>query len=287
MLIDTHCHLTDEAFKDDVDEVIKRAKEAGIGDILCLAWDIDSSKELIEFNAKHPSIKIAVGVHPENIDGLDLNEAIKELEDMASIDGVVAIGEIGLDYHWKNDKETKRRQKDFFEAQIRLANRCGLPFIVHSRDAIEDTYEIIAKSPINRAFIMHCYSGSPEMMDRFMTLKNCYFGFDGPITYKNAKTPVECVLKCPMTRILTETDSPYLPPVPFRGQRNEPSYIKEILEKMADIKDVSIKVMEKQVENNFERFLNGYTKEEMDAYDRHMNELNDEEDECLLHDEED
>ena len=161
-----------------------------------------------------------------------------------------AIGEIGLDYHWYKEKEEHDFQKIWFVKQIELANKLHLPLSIHARDASEDTYKILKEHTPICGVVLHCYSGSREMMDRFLEL-GLYFGFDGPITYKNALTPKECVIHCPLDKILSETDSPYLPPVPFRGQTNEPSHIKEIVEQMAMLKHIGQKELEKQIKENF------------------------------------
>ena len=248
-LFDSHCHLTEL----DFDRAIKEAKENGIDCFLCVGWNLESSKKAVELAEKFPEVYAAVGVHPENYE--EENEAsLTQIEELAKNPKVIAVGEIGLDYHWKNDPETKKNQKEWFIRQIELSNKLGLPVSIHGRDASEDLYEILKTHQIANGFVLHCYSGSVEMMKKFASL-GAYFGFDGPITYKNAKTPKECVLACPADRLLIETDCPYLPPVPFRGQTNEPKHIKEIFEEMAKIRGEDPENLSVQLNKNFERLF--------------------------------
>ena len=247
---DSHCHLNDEAFLEDLPDVIARAQEKGIKAILVLGYDLPSSRKAIEIAETYDICYAAVGFHPENLEGATL-EDLKEIETLSSHPKVKAIGEVGLDYHWYNDEATKERQKPFFIEQIKLANRVGLPLSIHARDASEDTFRILKEhKPIHGA-VLHCYSGSVEMMREFAKL-DLYFGFDGPITYKNARIPKECVAAIPLNRLLTETDSPYLSPVPLRGKRNEPGNIPFIFEEMAKIKGCSETDLETALNTNFE-----------------------------------
>lgn len=253
MMIDSHCHLNDKAFDNDVDEVILNAQKAGVGAILVLGWDIESSRHALEIAKRHEGVYCAVGVHPQNMDGIPFS-AIDDIRELAKDKKVIAIGEIGLDFYWEKDPAIHERQKEWFIRQINLANELSLPCSIHAREAIQATYDVLKEHPIKAGAVLHCYGGSLEMMKEFDKL-GLYFGFDGPITYKNAVTPKECVAYCPKERILTETDSPYLTPVPFRGQRNDPSHIKEILEQMAFLKGVSREEMETQVESNFRKLF--------------------------------
>ncbi len=251
--LDSHCHINDDALYPIRDEVISRAKEAGVDKILIIGWDVESSKKAVAIAREYEGVYAAVGIHPENLDG-DLDEALKEIEELASDDKVVAIGEIGLDYHWFHETNHREKQKIWFIKQIELANKLNLPISIHAREAIGDLLDILKKHPVNRSGVLHCYSGSPESLKEFAKL-GFYFGFDGPITYKNAVEPKESVKTCPTDRILTETDSPYLTPVPFRGKRNEPAYIPHILAQMASLKEADEAFMAEQVEKNFERLF--------------------------------
>lgn len=253
-MLDSHCHLNDEKLLADYPQVIQEARDAGVKTLLVVGWDVESSKKAIEIAEGYDGVYAAVGIHPENIEGLTL-ETIHEIEKLAvSSKKVIAIGEIGLDYHWYKEESHRQRQKEFFIEQIKLANKLGLPISIHARDAIQDTFDILKVYPVKHYCVLHCYSGSSEMLKEFAKL-GCYFGFDGPLTYKNAIEPKKCVEICPIDRLLTETDSPYLPPTPFRGQTNYPKYIKYILEEMAGLKGLTSKEMGKQVEDNFYRLF--------------------------------
>ncbi len=252
-MLDSHLHLNDEKIYPQREEIIKRAISNGVNSFLVVGWDLPSSKIAVQIAHEFDGVYAAIGVHPENLEGIN-DDSLKELEELSKDPKVKAIGEIGLDYHWFKEKEEHDFQKIWFIKQIELANKLRLPLSIHARDASEDTYEILKEhTPIYGA-VLHCYSGSKEMMERFLKL-GLYFGFDGPITYKNAITPKECVVACPMDKILTETDSPYLPPVPYRGKTNEPAYIKEIFEQMATLKNVDKEILEKQINANFSKLF--------------------------------
>lgn len=252
-MLDSHCHLNDEHIYFDRKEIIERAISVGVNIFLVVGWDLPSSKLAISIANEFPNVYASVGIHPENLDGIS-DEMLKEIEELSQNEKVVAIGEIGLDYHWYKEKSEHDNQKMWFIKQIELANKLHLPLSIHAREATEDTYTILKEHTPLYGAVLHCYSGSKEMMDKFLSL-GLYFGFDGPITYKNAITPKECVVHCPLDKILTETDSPYLPPVPFRGQRNEPSHIKEIFKQMALLKNIDEERLEKQIESNFSKLF--------------------------------
>ena len=251
--LDSHCHINDDALYPIRDELISRAREAGVGYLLVIGWDVESSKKAVEIAHEYEDIYAAVGIHPENLDGIN-EDSLKQIDELAHDDKVVAIGEIGLDYHWFHEKEHHELQKVWFIKQIELANKLNLPISIHAREASGDLLEILKNHPVNRSGVLHCYSGSPESLKEFAKL-GFYFGFDGPITYKNAVEPKESVKACPMDRILTETDAPYLTPVPFRGKQNEPAYIPHILAQMASLKEVEENQMAEQVKKNFEKLF--------------------------------
>lgn len=236
--LDSHCHINDDDLYPIRNEVISRAREAGVGHILVIGWDVESSKKAISIAHEFEDVYAAVGIHPENLEGIN-EQSLLEIEELAKDEKVVAIGEIGLDYHWFKDPKDHENQKTWFVKQIELANKLHLPISIHAREAIGDLLDILKNHPLERSGVLHCYSGSPESLKEFAKL-GFYFGFDGPITYKNAKEPKESVIACPIDKILTETDSPYLPPVPHRGERNESSYIPLILAQMAALKEVEI-----------------------------------------------
>ena len=246
---DSHCHLNDEALVSDLKAVIQSAKKEGVAEILCVGWDYSSSRQAVEIAERFPGVYAAIGVHPENHEN-ETPETIEKLRELAKHHKVVAIGEIGLDYYWKNDPETKTAQKEWFVKQIDLANSLGLPVTIHGREASQDLFDIISAHPIENGFVLHCYSGSPEMMARFAKL-GAYFGFDGPVTFKNAVNPKECLKACPADRLLFETDAPYMAPVPYRGKRNGPQYIPEIVTKGAEIRQEPLDQLKAQTLKNF------------------------------------
>lgn len=250
---DSHCHLNDEAFDANLEEEISRCREAGLKAMVCIGYDIVSSRKAIEIASKYEEVYAAIGVHPENRDGLVL-EDLGQIREMAKHPKVIAIGEIGLDYHWYRTPEEREPQKPWFVAQIELANELGLPVSIHARDATLDTYEILKEHPVKAGAVLHCYSGSVESLREFAKL-GYYFGFDGPITYKNAVTPKECVRACPEDRILVETDSPYLSPAPFRGKQNSPKNIPYIVEAMAELRGVAKEKMGEILQENFQRLF--------------------------------
>lgn len=238
-MIDTHCHLNDEQLLTTASQSIEAAIANGVSKIICIGWDLESSKTAVELAHKYDAVFAAVGFHPENLENIS-EDALLEIEKLAKEDKVVAIGEIGLDYHWFKEESEHANQKIWFIKQIELANKLGLPVSIHARDASQDTYDLLTEHPIENGFVLHCYSGSPEMMERFAKI-GAYFGFDGPVTFKNSITPKECVKACREDRLIVETDSPYMAPTPFRGRMNEPKYIPVILEKIAEIRGISLK----------------------------------------------
>ena len=250
---DSHCHLNDEAFASDLEETVAKAREAGLKAILVLGYDVISSRLAVEIASKYDICYAGVGIHPENYEGLSIDD-IKQIEELSHNEKVIAIGEVGLDYHWKNDEVTKANQKAFFIEQIKLANKLGLPLSIHARDAAEDTFNILNEYRPTSGAVLHCYSGSVEMMERFSKL-DLYFGFDGPLTYKNSIVPKECVKAINIDRLLVETDSPYLSPVPFRGKRNEPAYIPYIFNVMAELKGLTETELEEKLNANFSRLF--------------------------------
>lgn len=252
-MLDSHCHLNDEKLFPRRAEVIEEAKKRGVNLFLCVGWDVESSRLAVQIAHEFPEVYAAVGLHPENLDGVD-EGSLMEIKELAKDPKVLAIGEIGLDYHWFKDPAIRENQKKWFIKQIELANELHLPVSIHARDATQDTYDLLLVHPVLSKGNLHCYSGSVEMMKKFVPL-GFYFGFDGPITYKGSIEPKNNATQVPTERILTETDSPYLTPVPYRGQTNEPKYIPEILKEMAVLRGESIENMEKIVERNFKNLF--------------------------------
>ena len=236
MLVDTHCHIFREYY-DDVDGVIKRARDNNVGMIIVNGYNMESNREVLELVKKYDIVYGALGIQPEEIDDYT-EENLKFIEKHINDDKIIAIGEIGMDYHYDIDKD---RQKELFKKQLEIANKYNKPVIVHSRDCIQDTYDILKTSHVKG--IMHCYSGSVEMAREFIKI-GFLLGIGGICTFKNARKLIEVINDIDMEYIVLETDSPYLAPVPYRGKRNEPAYIKVILEKICDIKGLDYKKLE-------------------------------------------
>jgi TatD DNase family protein len=237
MLIDTHAHLDDQKFDDDRAEVIKRAEEAGVAKIINIGYDLPSSRRVVDMLSAWPGFYAAVGVHPH--DAATYNPGVEsEIRRLASRPGVVAVGEIGLDYYRNlSPAEVQRR---VFRRQIGLAREVGLPIVVHEREACADTLRILAEEKAAEiGGVMHCFSGSRE------TAKICldmgfYISFAGPVTFKNARRLQEVAGEVPLDRLLVETDCPYLTPEPWRGKRNEPAYVKYVAQRIAAIRGLEL-----------------------------------------------
>lgn len=232
MLIDSHCHLLSTEY-DDVDKAIKDALSSGISKLIINGYDVLSSKEAVSLSDKYEEVYAAVGIGPENIDNIT-EEDLRVIEDLANNKKVVAIGEIGLDYYWT--KENKEKQLDVFKRMLQIAKTHDLPVIVHSREAISDTYDLLCS--YNVTGILHCYSGSLEMAKEFIK-KGFLIGIGGVVTFKNASKLKEVVKNIPLESISLETDSPYLTPEPFRGKQNNPSYLKYIVQEIARLKAIN------------------------------------------------
>lgn len=242
-LVDTHCHLDNEKFDEDRLEVIERIKE-NLEFCVNIGYDLASSKKSLELAKEYDFIYAVIGVHPIDIAEYD-EEVEKELELLGKNPKVVAIGEIGLDYHWMT--EPKEIQQERFKSQLELAERLNKPVVIHTRDAMEDTVNILKEYP-NITGVIHCYPGSLEtakqLVDRF------YLGIGGTLTFKNSKKAVEVVKDIPLDRIVIETDCPYLTPEPFRGKRNEPIYVEYVAKKIAEIKEISVEDVTKITTEN-------------------------------------
>lgn len=233
MLIDTHIHLDDECYNRDRDAVIARAREEGVDYLIVVASDLESSKRCIELTEEFDSLYAIVGIHPHEAKTVDENTYSK-LKELAKNKRVVAIGEIGLDYHY--DHSPREAQREVFRNQIRLAKELRLPIIIHHREALSDTIEMVREEGI-REGVFHCFSGCLKEAEEVISL-GFYVSIAGPVTFKNAKRLQELVKELPLDKLLIETDSPYLSPHPFRGKRNEPAYLKYTAEKIAELRDL-------------------------------------------------
>lgn len=242
-MVDTHCHIYNEYY-DNIPKLIEQIRMMGISKIIVNGCDMNSNLEVLELVQKYDIVYGAIGFHPTELTSTD-DEIIKFLEDHINDDKIVAIGEIGLDYHY-DDVDILKQQR-VFKKQLQIAEKNRKPVIVHSRDAIRDTYDIMSKYTLKGS--IHAFSGSLEMAMEFIKL-GYYIGVGGVCTYKNAKNIVNVIEKIPLTYILLETDSPYLAPVPFRGQTNMPGNISIIAKKVAEIKNVSLLEVENATTSN-------------------------------------
>lgn len=233
MIFDTHAHYDDKAFDGDRGSLLEALRADGVGLIVDPGCDIESSRKALELAEKYSFVYAAVGFHPEEISKLTA-DSLDSMKALAAHEKCVAIGEIGLDYYW--DDTHKAEQKALFEAQLQLALALRKPVIIHDREAHADCLEIVRRYPELRG-VFHCYSGSAEMAKELLR-RGWYLGFDGPITYKNARKAVEVLELCPLDRMLIETDSPYLSPVPMRGKRNDSRNLRFVLEKIAAVKGI-------------------------------------------------
>ena len=238
-IIDTHCHLNDETLYKDLDGVVSRAQKVGVEKMVVVGWDKASSELAIKLAEQYDFIYAVIGFHPENISDIN-DEILYETLNLYTHPKVVSIGEIGLDYHWTKEPEKRELQKAYFVKQIEFANKVGLPISIHSREAFNDTLEILKEHKPLHGGVMHCYSGSVESIDELINL-NLYIGLDGPVTFTNSKTPKEVAAEVPLERLVVETDCPYLSPHPLRGTINEPANISLIVDAIADIRGMSKK----------------------------------------------
>ena len=251
MYFDTHAHYDDRQFDNDRDALLGSLQEKGVELVVLPGCDVKSSERAIAIAESYNYIYAAVGVHPGEITEYKAGD-LDRIEALARHEKCVAIGEIGLDYYW--DDSRKAEQKQLLHEQIDMALRLDKPVIIHDREAHADSMEILFGYPQLRG-VFHCFSGSKEMAAELLK-RGWYLGFDGPVTYKNARKTVEVLEICPMDRLLIETDSPYLSPVPMRGKRNDSSNLRYIVEKIAEIKDISPEEAAAQSLENGKRLFN-------------------------------
>ncbi|MFJ7832386.1 TatD family hydrolase [Peribacillus sp. NPDC046944] len=252
MLFDTHVHVNAEQFNEDLEEVIERAQEAGVKNMVVVGFDRPTITRAMELVEIYEFMFAAIGWHP--VDAIDMiEEDLQWIEELSAHPKVVAIGEMGLDYHW--DKSPKEIQKEVFRKQIRLAKKVKLPIIIHNREATADIVSILKEEGASEVGgIMHCFSGSAETALECIDM-NFYISLGGPVTFKNAKKPKEVAAAVPLDRLLIETDCPYLAPHPFRGKRNEPSYVKLVAEQIADIKQLSVEEVSQATTSNAKKLF--------------------------------
>lgn len=250
MFFDTHAHYDDEAFDPDRESLLAAMPENGVVRILIPGCNVKSSERALALAGQFPHVAAAVGIHPEDL--ADCGEGdLDRIAELAESPYCVAIGEIGLDYYW--DDSRREEQKSLFRRQIELALARDLPIIVHDREAHGDSLAIVREYPGLRG-VFHCFSGSVEMAEVLLAM-GWYLGFDGPVTYKNARKALEVLAICPLNRLLLETDSPYLSPVPMRGKRNDSRNLRYVAEKIAEIKGCTAEEIAQAALENGERLF--------------------------------
>ena len=249
--IDTHAHLYDERYDDDRAEMIARAAEAGGAQIISMGDTMAASAQVDADAEQYPTLYAAVGVHPESACVLTDAERAQLLT-WAKHPKVVAIGEIGLDYYWEKDPKARAVQRELFVTQLGIARAAGLPVCIHDREAHGDTLAILQAEGRDLTGVLHCYSGSLETARELWKL-GYYIGIDGPLTFKNAGKLPAIVREAPQGKLLIETDSPYLAPVPKRGKRNEPAYVTFVAAKIAELRGESVEEVARYTTENARR----------------------------------
>ena len=252
MLIDTHTHINAEQFNEDVEATIERARAAGVSPMLVVGFDNPTITRAIELAETYEDIYAIVGWHP--VDAVDCTDAdLKRIETLMAHPKVMALGEIGLDYHW--DKSEKNVQQRVFRQQIAIAKRTNMPIVIHNREATADVLDILEEEHAEEVGgVFHSYSMSVELLERCLRL-NFYISLGGPVTFKNAKVPKAVAQQVPLDRLLVETDCPYLTPTPFRGKRNEPAYVTYVAEEIASLRDMSYDALAEATTANAKRLF--------------------------------
>lgn len=249
MLIDTHCHISKNDY-DNIDEIIKNAKENNVKRLIISGCDKKSIKEAIEIAKEYEDVYLSLGYHPSEADNITQNDLDNLKEIVKENKKVVAIGEIGLDYYWT--KDNKEQQKELFKKQIDLANELKMPVVIHSRDAYQDTYDILKEKKAKG--VIHCFSGNLENAKSYIKL-GFLLGIGGVVTFKNTNLK-EVIKEVDLTNIVLETDSPYLAPTPYRGKQNEPKYIPIIADEISNIKEISNETVEQKTTENAKEIFN-------------------------------
>ncbi|MDN3451167.1 TatD family hydrolase [Planococcus sp. APC 3906] len=252
MFVDTHVHLNADQYDEDLKEVINRALESNVTKMIVIGFDRKTIERAIALAEQYEFIYAVVGWHP--VDAIDCTEEdLRWIEELAAHDKVVGIGETGLDYHW--DKSPKDIQQEVFRKQIRLAKKVKLPIIIHNREATEDVLRILKEEGAEEVGgVMHCFGGSVETARESIAM-NFMISLGGPVTFKNAKKPKEVAEAISLDHLLIETDAPYLAPHPYRGKRNEPSYVPLVAEEIARLKGISIEEVAAATTKNAEQFF--------------------------------
>ena len=248
LLIDTHAHISVDAFDADRDAVLARAKEAHVGKIIDMGDSMESSARAVHLAESSEMLYTAVGIHPEEARPMTAEDDDR-LAAWAGLPKVVGIGEIGLDYYWVKDEEQRALQRKIFIRQLDLARQLHLPVCIHDRDAHGDMLAILKKEGRGIRGVLHCYSGSWETARELLKL-GFFLGMDGPLTFKNAKAAPEIVQQMPLDYLLIETDCPYMAPAPLRGKRNEPAFVAFIAKKVAELRHIPLAEAARQTTKN-------------------------------------
>ena len=257
MFIDVHCHLTGGEYEEvgGVEGILTRAKEDGVGIVIASGFDLQSSRISAQISEQYENVYFCAGFHPSELNKYNEGD-LDEIRSLCAHEKCVAVGEIGLDYHFE-DNPTPEMQRKLFIAQLRLAEEVGLPVVLHSRDAAQETLQILQEHQhlLKKGGLMHCYSYSAEMLDNFAAL-GLSFSFGGTSTFKNARKVQECVQRVHDSRILSETDCPYLTPVPFRGTfPNQPKNVKYVVENLATLRQQNTEELAKQILENAKKLF--------------------------------
>lgn len=246
MVFDTHAHYDDEQFNEDRDELLSSMPAWGVSAIVNVSASLASCWKVVEMAHRYPFLYAAVGVHPDEVGALN-EKNFTLMRELFADEKVVAVGEIGLDYHW--DTEPREVQKKWFVRQLELAGELGLPVNIHSRDASEDTFRIMQEHGRGLKGIIHCFSGPKELALEYIKL-GFHIGVGGVVTFKNGKKLKRVVEAIPLTHIVLETDCPYLAPEPYRGRRNHSAYLKYVAEEIAMLKEITAEEVIRQTEEN-------------------------------------
>jgi len=255
MLVDSHCHLDRldlTPFDGSLENALSSAAEAGVNEILCVAINKENQQEVINLAEKNSNVFASVGIHPLNTEGQDAD--VDYLVNQAAHEKVIAIGETGLDYYYA--KETKAEQKSLFHTHVQAAVKSNLPLIIHTRDARQDTLDILRAEQADKVGgVLHCFTESLEMAESAMEM-GFYISFSGIVTFRNAEELREVAKQIPVDRILVETDSPYLTPVPFRGKPNSPRHVADVARCLADLRGENYQEFCQQTTTNYQRLFN-------------------------------
>ncbi|MTD37568.1 YchF/TatD family DNA exonuclease [Erwinia sp. CPCC 100877] len=252
MIFDSHTHLNAEQFNEDIPETIQRAAELGVTEMAVVGFDTPTIDKSLALSQQYQQIQSIIGWHPTEA-GSYTSAVETKLQELLTRPKVVALGEIGLDYYWMEDP--KEVQARVFRRQIAIAKELKLPISIHTREAMEDTYQILKEKDVRDiGGIMHSFSGDPEWMKRFLDL-GMHISLSGVVTFKKALDVQEVAKEVPLDRLLVETDAPYLAPVPYRGKRNEPGYTRYVVEKVAELRGMSVTKIAEQTTNNAHRLF--------------------------------